>query len=365
MRPILLSALIFYLALPLFAQDSPQGPTDKKAQKSYQQGLEQLQQREPDAALWYFRDADKQDHGHCLPCQEQMVQLGLAKADWKSVEDGAAELASEVKEPKQQAVAHYYLGMALEHQGIDGHATDLLSRAHDEFLKASSLFPLPDIVFEDGKALAQLHKDDDAKVEFQKFVAASPEGLFERHRAEQFISKPELARASMVPDFTVRGADGRLISTRALEGKVVLVHFWATTCDTCARALPHLRAIAKKFQNQPFVLLSISVDYKEEAWRSFLDKNDVPGEQYRDGFNGPLAQVFGVGVHFQSHVDQPIGGGGSVAGVWSTSYGMKPDVPKTFTIDADGALQSEKLSDSLDATLQQLIDRTSQNQAKQ
>lgn len=357
--------LLLVLVAQLFAQETALPPLEKKAQKSYDQGMEYLQKQDQHLALWYFRDADKQDRGQCLPCHEQMLKIGLASSDWKAVEDGASALVGEVKEPKQQAVAHYYLGMALEHEGIDGHQADLLSRAHDEFLKGSSLFPLPSIVFEDGKTLAQLHKDDDAKVEFQKFISMSPEGSFERHRAQQFVSKPGLARANMVPDFAIRSSDGQPISTRALEGKVVLVHFWATTCDTCGRALPHLRAIVKKFQNQPFVLLSVSVDYNEAAWRSFLDKNDVPGEQYRDGFNGPVAQVFGVGVHFQSHVDQPIGGGGSVAGVWSTSYGMKQDVPKTFTIDADGVLQPEKLSDSLDATLQQLIDRTDQNQAKQ
>ena len=365
MRSIFLGVFLICSTALLFAQDPTPGPSDKKAQKSYQQGLQSLQQREPDEALWYFRDADKQDHGHCVPCQEQMVQLGLTKTDWKDVEVGASELASEMQEPKQQAVAHYYLGMALEHQGIDGHVTDLLSHAHDEFAKAISLSPLPDIVFEDGKTFAQLHKDEEAKAEFQKFVAMTPEGAFQRHRAEQFINKPDLARANMVPEFAVRTADNHVISARELEGKVVLVYFWASTCDMCNRALPRVREIAKKFQSQPFVLLSISVDYQEPAWRSFLEKNDMPGMQYRDGYNGPLAQVFHAGLRFQSNVDHPLGGvGNSMAGVWRQSFGMNEDVPKTFTIDANGVLQSEKLSDSLDATLQQLIDSTGQNAAK-
>lgn len=144
-------------------------------------------------------------------------------------------------------------------------------------------------------------------------------------------------------------ANGQRISPRDLSGKVVLVHFWSTTCETCTRAFPRLRDITKRHQNEPFVMLNISVDHDERAWRSFLDKNDVPGLQYRDGFNGPVAQVFGVGVQFHSSTDNPI------AGVWKTSWGMKEDVPKTFTIDADGVLQSEKLSDSLEGKLQELI----------
>jgi thiol-disulfide isomerase/thioredoxin len=352
---IAIAALLTCSAASVFAQDSVQGPSDKKSQKSYQQALASLQQRNSGAALWYFRDADKLDHGHCLPCHEQMVKLGLSGKDWKAVEDGAAGLASEVQEPKQQAVAHYYLGMALLHEGIDGHQDDSISRAHGEFAKASSLYPsFSDVAFEDGKALAQLHRDDEAKDQFEKFIATSPNGQFNRWRAEQFVAKPELARANLAPEFTAYLADGKRVTARDLAGKVVLVHFWSTLCDTCPRDLPHLRGIAKKFQNQPFVILSVSVDYNPAVWHSFLDKNDVPGLQCMEGFNGPIAQAFGVGVAFQSSVDKPI------SGMWETSYGMKQDIPRNFTIDADGILQSEKLSDSLDGRLQDLVARAGQ-----
>jgi len=353
----LASTAIFLVcvATVLFAQDSAQGPTDKKAQKSYQQAQESLQKHDEGSALWFFRDADKKDNGHCLPCQEQMVRLGLAQQNWKAVEEGASGLAAEVQEPKQQAVAHYYLGMALTHEGMDGHQSDLISRGHDEFSKAI-LFDarLPDILFEDGKALAQLHRDDEAKDQFEKFIGMTPAGQFKRWRAEQFVSKPDLARANLVPEFTAFTADGQRITVRDLYGKVVLVHFWATSCDTCPRALPHLRAIAKKFQNQPFVMLSVSADYQPAVWHAFLEKNDVPGLQCMEGFNGPIAKAFGVGVHFQSSVENFSAG-------WRSSWGMKEDLPKTFIIDVDGVFQEEKLSDSLDGKLQELIARAGQN----
>jgi len=357
MRPVSIAVFLVCLATPIFAQDSLQGPTDRKAQKSYQQALEYLQKHDEGIALWFFRDADKKDQGHCLPCQEQMVRLGLAQRNWKAVEEGASGLASEVQEPKQQAVAHYYLGMALMHEGVDQHQNDLITRAHDEFSKAISLYAQsPDFLFEDGKALAQLHRDDEAKAQFEKFVAMTPGGQFKRWRAEQFIGRPELARANLVPEFWVITADGRRITVRDLAGKVVLVYFWASSCDVCLRAFPRLRAIEKKFQNQPFVILSVSTDYDPVVWHSFLQKNDVPGLQCMEGYNGPLARALGVGVHFESSVEN-IGGG------WRSSMGVKQDLPKTFTIDADGVFQAEKLSDSLDGRLQDLVARTSQNNA--
>jgi len=355
MRRASIAVVHVCLAALLFAQDPAQGPTDKKAQKSYQQALEYLQKHEEGTALWFFRDADKQDQGHCLPCHEQMVRLGLAQQNWKAVEEGAAGLSSEVQEPKQQAVAHYYLGMALTHEGMAGHQNDLINRAHDEFSKAFSLYPrLPDILFEDGKALAQLRRDDEAKAQFEKFIAMTPEGNFNRWRAQQFIGKPDLARANLVPDFAAFTSDGERITVRDLAGKVVLVHFWATSCDTCPRALPHLRAIARKFQNQPFVMLSVSADYQPPVWHAFLEKNDVPGLQCMEGFNGPIAKAFGVGVRHESNVEN-LGGG------WRSSNGWKEDLPKTFVIDPDGVFEEEKLSDSLDGKLQDLVTRASQD----
>jgi thiol-disulfide isomerase/thioredoxin len=351
MRSISIGVLVVCLAARLFAHDSGAPPMDKKAQKSYQQAQEELN-RNQRLALWYFRDANKQDGGHCLPCQEQMVRIGLMIKDWKAVEDGASGMAAEVHEPKQQAVAHYYVGLALLNEGGDNHQNNLLTRAHDEFSKATFLYPqLPDIFFDDGRALAQLHKDDEAKAEFQKYIAMSPEGQFKHQRALLFISKPELARANLVPEFAIVAADGRRISPIDLAGKVTLVYFWGSSCETCMRAFPRLREVAKKFENQPFLLLSVSIDYNPAVWRSYIEKNNVPGLQYIDGFDGQFAQVLGVDVRFEGSADNPI------AGLWQSSFGLKEDIPKAFTIDADGVLQVDKVSDSLDARLQEMIAR--------
>jgi thiol-disulfide isomerase/thioredoxin len=358
MRSVSIGVFAVCLAVPLFAQDSAVPPVDKKAQKTYQQAQEYLQQRNQRMALLYFRDANREDGGHCLPCQEQMVRIGLVIKDWEMVEVGASGMAVEVHEPKQQAVAHYYVGLALLNEGGENHQNRLLTRAHEEFSKATSLYPqLPDIFFDDGRALAQLHKDDEAKTEFQKYVAMTPESQFGHRRALKFISKPELARANLVPGFAIMTADGRRISPEDLAGKVALVYFWGSSCETCLRSFPRLREIAKKFENQPFVLLSVSIDYNPAVWRSYIEKNSVPGLQYIDGFDGQLAQTLGVEIHYNTSADN------LVAGVWQSSRGYAEDIPKIFTIDADGVLKVDKVSDSLDARLQEMIARAEQSEA--
>jgi outer membrane protein assembly factor BamD (BamD/ComL family) len=56
---------------PSFSQQTAEGPTNEKAQKTYKEASEYLQRRMTDAALGSFKKADKQDGGHCLPCQKR------------------------------------------------------------------------------------------------------------------------------------------------------------------------------------------------------------------------------------------------------------------------------------------------------
>lgn len=106
MRSFWQGIILVCLAVSVFSQDSSQGPTDSKAQKNYQEGLKAMQQREWGVALSYFRQADKQDGGRCIVCQEQMIQLGLQNDNWKAVEDGAGRHGSGVRHHDRQRSTH-------------------------------------------------------------------------------------------------------------------------------------------------------------------------------------------------------------------------------------------------------------------
>src|SRR5258708_18027221 len=123
--------LVVCLAFEAHAEeDSYPGPSDAKAQKTFQQGLEYLKNHDLNLALWYFRKADQQDHGHCLACQRHMIEIGLGQNNWKAAEEGASRLAILAQAPKTQATAHYGLAMALVGEGKEKHQNDLIARAH-------------------------------------------------------------------------------------------------------------------------------------------------------------------------------------------------------------------------------------------
>ena len=316
-----------------------QGPTDPKAKKTFDEGVNLAHKYMFASALGKFKKADKQDGGHCVACQDDMRLCALEAHDWKNAELASHELLAEAQGDKELAIARYKMGFVLLKEGIDKNKGELFSRAHDEFATALKLGPnFPQALFADGKALACLKQDDAAKEQFQTFLKLARANDPDQRRAERFVADPELARARMAPPFTVTTLDGRRVSLDDFQGKVVLLDFWATWCGPCREALPHMKEIAKKFQGQPLVILSISLDRNQQAWKDFVAKNGMTWLQYWDGgFTGPISRLFNVHA-----------------------------IPHTFTIDSDGILQQESVGDAaIEGKLKKLCARAEQEQTTQ
>ena len=336
---ILASACWCFCVTSLAGQEPGDGPTNEKAQKTFKEATTFEQKHDIQWALEGFKKADKQDGGHCLACQKKMIKYGIEMQDWKTAETAAGELIGEAQGAKNIALAHYQLGAVLLAQARDKHKDELFNRAHEEMTKALGAYAnFPDAIYDDGQALAQLKQDDAAKARFEQFVKMRSENDPNRQRALRFISQPELARARMAPPFAVTTTDGQRISLDDLAGKVVLLDFWATWCAPCREALPHMREIAKKFHGQPLVVLSVSLDDDEQKWKDFIAKNEMSWLQCRDGgFTGTLSKMFGVSA-----------------------------IPHTFTIDADGVLQDERIGDaSIEGKLKKLVGRARDMQSSQ
>jgi peroxiredoxin len=67
------------------------------------------------------------------------------------------------------------------------------------------------------------------------------------------------------PDFTLKTLDGGEITLSDLEGKVVLVDFWSTTCDPCLAEMPELVKLYEAKKDEGFEILAVTVDGPETA----------------------------------------------------------------------------------------------------
>jgi peroxiredoxin len=66
--------------------------------------------------------------------------------------------------------------------------------------------------------------------------------------------------SAAAPDFTLSSPDGRSTKLSSMKGKVVVLNFWATWCDSCKEELPVLQELQTRSAAGHFDLLAVSVD---------------------------------------------------------------------------------------------------------
>ena len=96
-----------------------------------------------------------------------------------------------------------------------------------------------------------------------------------------------------IPEFSLTTLDNQTITNKNLTGKLTLIQFWATTCNTCVAEMPALKQLHQQFSDQNYQTLAIAMSYDpEEQVREFVQKNQLPFMVTTDK-NNQLAQAFG------------------------------------------------------------------------
>ena len=83
------------------------------------------------------------------------------------------------------------------------------------------------------------------------------------------------------PDFTI--VDGqKTVSLSQFRGKTVVLNFWATWCGPCVQEVPSIMALQKQMGDK-IVILAVSTDVDEDAYKNFTEKRMAGLLTVRDG----------------------------------------------------------------------------------
>lgn len=77
------------------------------------------------------------------------------------------------------------------------------------------------------------------------------------------------------PEFTVTTNQGRVVKTTDFGGKLLVLNFWATWCPPCVEETPSLNHFAQAMQKDGVVVLGVSIDKNEQAYRRFVEQMRV------------------------------------------------------------------------------------------
>ena len=111
------------------------------------------------------------------------------------------------------------------------------------------------------------------------------------------------------PPFSVKTDSGRTITAADFGGKVLVLNFWASWCQPCLEEFGGLSKFAQDTSGQGVVVLAVSIDRSEKAYKRFIESTRPNFQTTRD----PEADI-------------------------SSSYGTFL-VPETYVIDKAGKVQ--------------------------
>lgn len=273
-----------------------------------------------------WKKANGKAGGHCMECFEHMVLVEAKLHDTKRTMQYAHDMAAAAEQPTDVLRAKVAMGRSVlylvNNKKPDTH---LLDEAHVA-LQGAEPAALAAYYY-DGRVLALLHRDEEAGRSFATYAEKTPASDPMLMRVRHFAAKPELARMDMPPAMTFTTLAGKPFNLDNMNGKVVLIDFWATWCGPCKQELPHIKKLAEQYAGQPFELISISWDSDEAAWKQFVASNGMTWNQYRDADHS-LSNLFGINA-----------------------------IPHYFTIDANGVLAAENLGSgsNIDGRIRKLV----------
>ncbi|HVE07455.1 MAG TPA: TlpA disulfide reductase family protein [Paraburkholderia sp.] len=95
-----------------------------------------------------------------------------------------------------------------------------------------------------------------------------------------------------VPDATFTLLSGQKVSTADLKGKVYLVNFWATNCDTCMKEMPAMVDTYNRYKGKGLEFVAVAMNYDAPMYvTNYAQTRSLPFKVAMD--DGSAAKQFG------------------------------------------------------------------------
>ena len=150
---------------------------------------------------------------------------------------------------------------------------------------------LPAVLDYVAGAYERAGRDKDATAARERLIKEFPDSPLAK-AAEKTLKQRALKGA--VLEMSFKSVTGEEIDLKAYRGKVVLIDFWASWCGPCKASMPILVETEKKFRDQGFRVVGISLDNDRGAMDAYLAQMAMSWPQHFDGmaWQSPMVEKY-------------------------------------------------------------------------
>ncbi|MGI8315407.1 thiol-disulfide oxidoreductase ResA [Halobacillus mangrovi] len=105
-----------------------------------------------------------------------------------------------------------------------------------------------------------------------------------------------IAKGEKAPNFQLEkfGSEGETIELKDLEGKGVMLNFWATYCGPCKDEMPYMEELYPKYKEKGVEILAVNLDTTELVVKRFVDRYDLTFPVLQDK-GGQVMDLYNIG----------------------------------------------------------------------
>jgi peroxiredoxin len=208
------------------------------------------------------------------------------------------------------------LDLVIKKAEVDAPTEDELRELYDQYSQQQELPPFEEVKDQlEAELLYQRHNE---------VVQAFIQELKAQSTVEVLLGQKELAPPSdhptegtgvgnLAPGFQLQSLDGQSVSLSDLQGKPVLLNFWATRCPPCVSEMPYLQEIYNEWSETELILLAINIGESSAKVKEFMQSHSLSLPVLLDT-NQDIAQEYNIRY-----------------------------IPTTFLIDKKGIIQATKV----------------------
>jgi len=150
-----------------------------------------------------------------------------------------------------------------------------------------------------AKAIRLGHLNPEAKSEWATWVL---ENMPAESQGYQLVAAMNRLKTSMGKLFEFKSEDlhGKVVSSKRLKGKVVLLDFWAFWCGFCLTEIPQLKELNELYYDKGLRIIGVFNDYRIDQLKEYVEKNRINWPQLvertanKSSYIHPLAKKYAI-----------------------------------------------------------------------